>query len=170
MLYLNGQLAILGRSTDHPSWAPRLVFSSILYLHSNREHVHVEPSYLNKKHIHGLLVSFHMWHFCDVFDYSKRWQNDHQQPFTLRYLPSFWSAVAPCADDSMMLNSPSHLLLSFSCLKSLTLELKSKTLSLGLNSFIFTRLSCHLLVLSLYRIITVSFFKVLLRQMQQHNF
>jgi hypothetical protein len=37
-------------SGDVSSWAPRLGFSSILYLHSNRGHVHMEPSYLNQNY------------------------------------------------------------------------------------------------------------------------
>jgi len=42
--------AKLGWSGYMSSWASKLGFSSILYLHSNRGHVHVEPSYLNQNH------------------------------------------------------------------------------------------------------------------------
>jgi hypothetical protein len=48
MVELVCPFATLGWSGDMSSWAPKLGFSSILYLHSNRAQVHVEPSYLNQ--------------------------------------------------------------------------------------------------------------------------
>jgi hypothetical protein len=50
----------------------------------------------------------------------------------------------------MMVYGPIHLLWSFLCPKSFTLELNKSTLSSALNSLGLILLSCHLFVLSLY--------------------
>ena len=52
-------------------------------------------------------------------------------------LSLLWSVTTPCDVVPTASNGPSHLLLSFPCLNSLTLELNVNTLSPGLNSFFY---------------------------------
>ena len=70
-------------------------------------------------------------------------------PFTLNNVPSLLRSVTTSCDDELTTsNDPSHLLWSFPCPKSFTLELESNTLSPRVNSFLIL-LPCHLFTISL---------------------